>query len=313
MVGKIRDEVWNGHFRSLKKYLETHDNTYPSARGSFRKYLHWAYKQRERGKIGRLTAKRIALLDSINFDWGVERSLIRPIDGSDPDGADEADEDADDTSSVGSTAGAVPTVERQVKLDNGPGAQFKVGIPVYYKECSASDTRGLRELRGDEIGNKSANDSKLMMEGESAKEERPDQHKQFIAALEKYGSNAGSESGTLAWHAMAEELQWPVEDIKVYAWSYFKALTEGRIQPWDSTTGPIKYANKSSWTCEELVLLDSLMLKYSRCLADGDDSSKGGSHLIRNSYDWEKIAANLPGKTCQDCFDMGYTRVKKTL
>lgn len=49
-----------------------------------------------------------------------------------------------------------------------------------------------------------------------------EKHNKFVAALEKHGYSAQ------AWHAMAFELGWSVEDVKVYAYSYFKSLVRAR-------------------------------------------------------------------------------------
>ena len=48
-------------------------------------------------------------------------------------------------------------------------------------------------------------------------------HTKFISALERHGSSER------AFHKIAEELDWSIEDTKVYAYSYFKALIKQEV------------------------------------------------------------------------------------
>ena len=53
-------------------------------------------------------------------------------------------------------------------------------------------------------------------------DKRAEEHNRFVAAFEKHGSSIQ------AWPAMASELGWMVEGVKVYAYSYFRALVRDR-------------------------------------------------------------------------------------
>mmetsp|Transcript_26423 Transcript_26423/g.63409 ORF Transcript_26423/g.63409 Transcript_26423/m.63409 type:complete len:254 (-) Transcript_26423:304-1065(-) len=112
-----------------------------------------------------------------------------------------------------------------------------------------------------------ANDKKIQAD-------KKNMHDKFISALENHGSS------TWAWDAMASELKWMVEDVKVYAYSYFKALTKERkignknasVREADESRKRKNFpeANgtdqSSSWSFDELLLLDSLMIKYCKDL-----------------------------------------------
>jgi len=177
------------------------------------------------------------------------------------------------------------------------------------------------------------------------KAERMQQHKRFISVLEKYGSAAGSEPGTLAWHAMAMDLGWTLEEVKIYAYSYFKFLTEqneeryygderkgndvsqdgaGQMQLSDGKHDYAKdNSTSTSWTFEEKVLLDSLLLKYADELPlEGDYSER--THLNQSNDSrtpsrgyfvklsvWDKISANLPDKNTEECREMGLLRLDR--
>ncbi|KAL9183910.1 hypothetical protein ACHAXT_004766 [Thalassiosira profunda] len=131
---------------------------------------------------------------------------------------------------------------------------------------------------------------------EGASEDTPESKRQhFIASLEKHGYSAG------AWDAMASELKWTAEDVKVHAYSYFQELVRGRTKD----TMPVENEGQrdegaTSWSFHELILLDSLMLKYCNDLSAAERSSKVAKDISSDSNRstvWEKIAAKLPGKT----------------
>lgn len=146
-------------------------------------------------------------------------------------------------------------------------------------------------------------------------------HDKFIAALETHGSSAGS------WYAMASELEWTVEDVKVYAYSYFKALVQDRnVKNYDSLLIENGGQNKkialpsttdgtiSSWSFHELILLDSLMVKYCKelsCLDVKQRSKEDSTRFIRQISVWEKIASQFPGKTALVCKERGISRLLK--
>ena len=142
-------------------------------------------------------------------------------------------------------------------------------------------------------------------------------HREFTAALERHGSSPG------AWKDMASELNCTERDVKVYAYSYFKALVLDRDenirndmldknghQTWgDSTTG-------EKWSFQELVLLDSLLVKFCTDLTCLDDIEGYGDDpecpcLLQRTTVWEKIASQLPGKTSRDCKKEGTNRLRK--
>lgn len=165
------------------------------------------------------------------------------------------------------------------------------------------------------------------------KEEK--EHNLFIAALEKHGS-----SSVGAWPAMASELGWTVEDVKVYAYSYFKRLVvrngsakkhgtsatrladneDGSINEkkkarlsTSATTKDEKAKSSSSWSFHELILLDSLMVKHCQDLSCLDVYQKTeeeeGARFVRRRTVWESIAAQFPGKTAVSCNEKGVSRL----
>jgi hypothetical protein len=142
-------------------------------------------------------------------------------------------------------------------------------------------------------------------------------YREFTAALERHGSSPG------AWKDMASELKCTERNVKVYAYSYFKALVMDRdekisndmldkngCQTWgDSATG-------DKWSFQELVLLDSLLVKFFTdltCLDDveGDGDDQECPCLLKQTSVWEKIASQLPGKTARDCKKEGTNRLRK--
>ena len=136
-------------------------------------------------------------------------------------------------------------------------------------------------------------------EDDNPKEKQPKStHTKFISALERHGSSER------AFHKIAEELDWSIEDTKVYAYSYFKALIrERKIKIYKGVGSSINAQNKETtastasadtdnWSFHEHILLDALMVKHckdSSCLKEG------------NSETWERIAYQLPGRTAQQC------------
>ncbi|KAL7479216.1 hypothetical protein ACHAW6_004958 [Cyclotella cf. meneghiniana] len=329
------DAIWDEHFQAFKTYFEAH-GSYPPKKNDTEKLARWVYKQRCRAKNNRLSSRRIALLNALNFDWGFPLSSIKPmrasvvprpdasVSGHEHDTADKHDSDVRPDAKVNGRAS-------RGRLD----FRFNVKIPSYYKEISeatkisysfneAIREEGIGETKGGEhrkaenfdcIG-KTPNDTTAP----NLHAQRTTQHNVFISALEKYGSNAGSEESTAAWHAMATALKWSLKDVKVYAYSYFKSLTEGNLEAGGSENIDVKGTAagavggiQSSWTRDELVLLDSLMLKYCKCRNDfknvhGDRNSSGSSYLIRTPSAWENIAARLPRKTSKECYEMGTSR-----
>lgn len=146
-------------------------------------------------------------------------------------------------------------------------------------------------------------------------------HDKFISALEK------SDRRAWAWDAMASELNWTVEDVKVYAYSYFKALTKEKKfgnndAPVRNGDGNRKNTNPpeadgtdqpSSWSFDELLLLDSLMVKYCKdlnCLDVEEPRKKDeDSYWIGRRTVWEKVASQFPGKNALACKKEGLARL----
>lgn len=145
-----------------------------------------------------------------------------------------------------------------------------------------------------------------MISQDNTNNNRANQHKKFITSLEKHGSAAGSEHGTLAWHAMAIDLDWSVEEVKIYAYNYFKILAKAT----DSTgmKPPSSSSSSSSWSFEEKVVFDSLMLKYAKDLKRSCGDQCNTNYFSQPTV-WEKIAASLPGKSAHECRKMGALRL----
>jgi hypothetical protein len=134
-------------------------------------------------------------------------------------------------------------------------------------------------------------------------------HREFTAALERHGSSSG------AWKDMASELNCTVRDVKVYAYSYFKALVLDRDEK-NGYQSLGESATDDKWSFQELVLLDSLLVKFCTDLTCLDDIEGYGNdqecpRLLQQSTVWEKIASLLPGKTARDCKKDGTNRLRK--
>ena len=182
-------------------------------------------------------------------------------------------------------------------------------------------------------------------------EKQTKMHNDFISALEKYGTSAEG-----AWKSMASDLNWTEEEVKVYAYSYFKSLVQDRKSKLydklfikNDEAGQKDYENDrkkkkkrkadkrgndkdkaTSWSFHELVLLDSLMVKYctdlncldvknnnnSNKIAAADDADDEGSsssaYWIRQRTVWEKIASQFPGKSAIQCKKVGFARLLKS-
>jgi len=147
-------------------------------------------------------------------------------------------------------------------------------------------------------------------EDDNPKENQPKitlTHTKFISALEKHGSSER------AFHKIAEEMDWSIEDTKVYAYSYFKALTRERSSKMYKGTGSTTNKEKKetttstattdtdNWSFHEHILLDALMVKHckdSSCLEEGSLET------------WDRIAYKLPGRTAQQCKVEGMRRLQ---
>ena len=181
-------------------------------------------------------------------------------------------------------------------------------------------------------------------------EKQTKMHNDFISALEKYGTSAEG-----AWKSMAFDLNWTEEEVKVYAYSYFKSLVQDRKATLydkrlvkndeggrkdyekDQKKKKKKKVDKgndkdktSSWSFHELVLLDSLMVKYCtdlNCLdvkknnnsnnnnkttADDEKKERNSAYWIRHRTVWEKIASQFPGKSAIACKKEGFARLLKS-
>lgn len=264
--------------------------------------------------------------------------------------------------------------KRQINQGDRSDFHFSVEIPQHYKivkrDASASgiseslladgpsvgldaDTNNnthqpMKEDAGEDTklpaGNKSDNlpeefssskqpETRAKGEGGNEEDTKSAKHNKFIAALEKYGSSEG------AWRAMSSDLGWPVEDVKLHAYSYFKSLVHDRkrkiydklVDCKKECTKKNKNTGKSpdrkapsakgAWSFHELLLLDSLMMKYCKDMSvlDVTDASNNvgkkvseSSHCLKQQMTpWEKIASQLPGKTSKECQKEGISRLLK--
>jgi hypothetical protein len=145
-------------------------------------------------------------------------------------------------------------------------------------------------------------------------------HMNFTSALERHGSSP------LAWKEMASELNSTERNVKVYAYSYFKALIQDRDEK-SRVVMPGRNGHKRrgggcamnddiAWSFQELVLLDTLLVKFCpdlTCLnnIEGDDdiTNQNFPSLLKPSTVWDKIASQLPGKTARDCKEEGISRL----
>jgi hypothetical protein len=144
-------------------------------------------------------------------------------------------------------------------------------------------------------------------------------HMDFISALER------CHVLSQPWKVMASELNSTERDVKVYAYSYFKALIQNKNEKTrvvrlernghQSRGGGSAINDDTTWSFQELVLLDTLLVKFCPDLAclidiegDGITDHKCPS-LLRQSTVWDKIASQLPGKTARDCKKEGTSRL----
>ena len=171
------------------------------------------------------------------------------------------------------------------------------------------------------------NDQGAEVETEDPKSKR---HKDFINALERYGSS------DRAWDKISYQLKWTVKDVKVYAYSYFKSLikertaniyermdlsmiandAQGMKRKNDSTSNKTTTdedtTEDSEWSFHEIILLDSLMVKYCKNISCLEVNNEQNSNLMteeRNNDTWEKIASQLPGRAAHTCKKEGIKRL----
>mmetsp|Transcript_24226 Transcript_24226/g.52256 ORF Transcript_24226/g.52256 Transcript_24226/m.52256 type:complete len:293 (+) Transcript_24226:187-1065(+) len=232
---------------------------------------------------------------------------------------------------VSSETTNISAVEQTVDhvTEEGSHSTGDSGNEVHDSTKNASQTT-VKDAAGDERESKEDHQPKVPLSTSEhghdmatpEKDPKPKMHNQFIAALEKHGSSAG------AWHAIASEMKWKIDDVKVYAYSYFKALVRDRnMKNHDglienggqketsnskmSSTSDGK--NQQSWSFHELVLLDSLMVKYCKDLSCLDVKQRSehdeSSCLIRQRSVWEKVASQFPGKTAHACKKEGIARL----
>ena len=220
--------------------------------------------------------------------------------------------------------------------------QFDVDIPDYYqypsrrsttaeqkrddtpaqakKEYDAAGGKSPEEIKVDTQVNKDKDvatidkqDKQTSSEAE-AEDPKSKRHKDFINALERYGSS------DRAWDKISYHLKWTVKDVKVYAYSYFKSLIKDRTaniyekmdlsiianaQGLNNSTSNKATTDddttEDEWTFHEIILLDTLMVKYCKnisCLAEE-----------MNNGTWQKIASQLPGRSAHTCKKEGIKRL----
>ena len=144
-----------------------------------------------------------------------------------------------------------PKQQHKANQSNSFRIQFDVGIPDYYQypsrrsttaEQNQDDTPAQAKKDDDNaIGGKSPEEIKVDTQVNNEKDvatiDKQDKqtssaaeaedtiskrHKDFINALERYGSS------DRAWDKISYHLKWTVKDVKVYAYSYFKSLIKER-------------------------------------------------------------------------------------
>jgi hypothetical protein len=111
-------------------------------------------------------------------------------------------------------------------------------------------------------------------------------HEQFITALELHGYSADPN----AWGRIAKDLKWSQEEVKTYAYRYFNALQRQAESP------PAEdVEEESSWTFEESILLEALLVRHLGIINEQNNNKEQGSLA------WEElIAARIPGKTAHE-------------
>jgi hypothetical protein len=263
----------------------------------------------QQGKPHHLSDSKIARLNTINFEWAVRSQ--RP-----PKRKNKRGQTSGSTSATSCAIDASTTARRNRSDNTQPSEfHFNVEIPDFYNDLTYSGGGGCAE---EDAGSTNSDDSDAKedttMKGDevanvSTAEQRIETHSKFIFALEKYGGAAGSEQGTLSWHAMAAHLKWTIEDVKVYAYSYFKALSEGTMQQIQATNSSAEKG--SAWSTDEKLLLDSLMLKHCTDASTVDKKLNGGAKLSEDQHasNWERVAASLSGRTAKECQEMGMLRL----
>ena len=209
----------------------------------------------------------------------------------------------------------------QEKKDNDVVASVKSPEKTnlaHQKQSKYSPVKGDIQVR---------NDQGAEVEAEDPKSKR---HKDFINALERYGSS------DRAWDKISYQLKWTVKDVKVYAYSYFKSLIKERTANIyermdlsiiandaqgmkrknnsisDKTTTDEDTTEDSEWSFHELILLDSLMVKYCKNISCLEVNNEQNSNLMteeRNNGTWEKIASQLPGRAAHTCKKEGIKRL----
>jgi hypothetical protein len=114
----------------------------------------------------------------------------------------------------------------------------------------------------------------------------PEEQQKFILALEMHASEISGDE----WHLMASAMNWTVEQVKTFAFWYLNQLTSDGDRYRDRTNQPLEPADEqSSWTYEESVLFDNLLLRFP--LENHENSE------LR----WKKISSMIPNKDAVAC------------
>jgi hypothetical protein len=114
----------------------------------------------------------------------------------------------------------------------------------------------------------------------------PEEQQKFILALEMHASEISGDE----WHLMASAMNWTVEQVKTFAFWYLNQLTSDGDRYRDRTNQPLEPADEqSSWTYEESVLFDNLLLRFP--LENHENSE------LR----WKKISSMIPNKDTVAC------------
>ena len=114
----------------------------------------------------------------------------------------------------------------------------------------------------------------------------PEEQQQFILALEMHASEISGDE----WHLMASAMNWSVDQVKTFAFWYLNQLTSDGDRYRDRTNQLLDSADEhSSWTYEESVLFDNLLLRFP--LENHENSE------LR----WKKISSMIPNKDAVAC------------
>lgn len=131
----------------------------------------------------------------------------------------------------------------------------------------------------------------------------PEEQQKFASALEMHASEISGDE----WHLIASDMNWPLDQVKTYAFWYFHQLTQevqneksgslfvdtldgdGTRNESDTGMKCLESEEESNWTYEECVLFDNLLLRFQQ-----EDTDSSGLR-------WKKISTMIPKKDVNAC------------